>query len=119
MDIIWPAGTVGSRSIYVSLALYVFRCQREKLTGYNECFQNTVHLIPASTSRLVPDLYHVVLHIMIIINQESDSVRHLLEQAGLRKEPLQKKDGQFHIQCKKESVDPQLNEIRDAIGDVI
>lgn len=34
--------------------------------------------------------------------QSSDSIRHLLEQAGLRIETLQEKDGQFHIQCKKE-----------------
>ena len=34
--------------------------------------------------------------------QSSDSIIHLLEQAGLSIESLQKKDGQFHIQCKKE-----------------
>ena len=34
--------------------------------------------------------------------QSSDSIIHILEQAGLSIECLQKKDGQFHIQCKKE-----------------
>ena len=34
--------------------------------------------------------------------QSSDSIIHRLEQAGLSIECLQKKDGQFHIQCKKE-----------------
>ena len=33
--------------------------------------------------------------------QSSDSVRRLLESAGLRIESFQEKDGQFHIQCKK------------------
>ena len=46
----------------------IFGVSEKKLKGYNECFQNTVRLIPASTTRLVPDFYHVVLHIMIIIN---------------------------------------------------
>lgn len=34
--------------------------------------------------------------------QSSDSIIHLSEQAGLSIESLQKKDGHFHIQCKKE-----------------
>ena len=34
--------------------------------------------------------------------QSSDSIIHILEQAGLSIECFQKKDGQFHIQCKKE-----------------
>lgn len=33
--------------------------------------------------------------------QSSDSIVHLLENAGLRIESLQEKDGQFHIQCRK------------------
>ena len=34
--------------------------------------------------------------------QSSDSIIHILEQAGFSIEYIQKKDGQFHIQCKKE-----------------
>ena len=34
--------------------------------------------------------------------QSSDSIIHILEQEGFSIEYFQKKDGQFHIQCKKE-----------------
>ena len=36
--------------------------------------------------------------------QSSDSIVHLLESAGLRIESLQEKDGQFHIQCRKDKI---------------
>ena len=36
--------------------------------------------------------------------QSSESVVHLLESAGLRIESLQEKDGQFHIQCRKDKI---------------
>ena len=36
--------------------------------------------------------------------QSSDSIVHLLENAGLRIESLQEKDGQFHIQCRKDKI---------------
>ena len=39
-----------------------------KLKGYNECFEGTLRLIPASETRLIPDLYHIVLHILILLN---------------------------------------------------
>ena len=32
------------------------------------CFAETVHIVPASDKRLVPDLYHIVLHILILAN---------------------------------------------------
>ncbi len=43
----------------------IFGVCEEKLRGYNACFQNTLHLIPASKTRLVPDFYHIVLHVLI------------------------------------------------------
>lgn len=46
----------------------IFGVSEEKLKGYNECFQNTVHIVPASEKRLIPDLYHIVLHSLILMN---------------------------------------------------
>ena len=46
----------------------IFGVSQEKLCGYNACFQNTLHLIPASTKRLVPDFYHMVLHLLIAVS---------------------------------------------------
>ena len=44
----------------------IFGVSEEKLRSYNACFQNTLHIIPASNTRLVPDFYHIVLHLLII-----------------------------------------------------
>ena len=46
----------------------LFGASREKLDGYNRCFQNTLRILPASGTRLVPDLYHIVLHVLILLN---------------------------------------------------
>ncbi len=40
----------------------------EKLRGYNTCFRGTLRLFPVSETRLVPDLYHIVLHVLIAAN---------------------------------------------------
>lgn len=45
-----------------------FGCSERKLKGYNECFKDTVRLIPMSETRLIPDLYHIVLHLLILSN---------------------------------------------------
>ena len=39
-----------------------------KLKGYNDCFRNTVRIFPMSETRLVPDLYHIVQHVLILLN---------------------------------------------------
>ena len=39
-----------------------------KLKGYNDCFRNTIRIFPMSETRLVPDLYHIVLHTLILLN---------------------------------------------------
>ena len=44
----------------------IFGASRKKLLGYNDCFRDTVHLIPMSDKRLIPDLYHIILHILIL-----------------------------------------------------
>ena len=46
----------------------IFGASERKLKGYNECFKDTVRLVPMSENRLIPDLYHIVLHILILSN---------------------------------------------------
>ena len=46
----------------------IFGCSEKKLTGYNECFRDSVRIFPASDKRLIPDLYHMVLHLLILLN---------------------------------------------------
>lgn len=46
----------------------IFGTSTKKLEGYNKCFEGTVKLFPVSKTRLVPDLYHIVLHILIAID---------------------------------------------------
>lgn len=46
----------------------IFGASEGKLKGYNECFKNTVRLIPMSDKRLIPDLYHIILHTLILLN---------------------------------------------------
>lgn len=46
----------------------IFGASERKLAGYNDCFRNTVRLFPMSETRLVPDLYHILLHILILVN---------------------------------------------------
>lgn len=46
----------------------VFGAGPEKIRGYNDCFRDTVRLFPMSEKRLIPDLYHIVLHVLILIN---------------------------------------------------
>lgn len=43
----------------------IFGVSDRKLKGYNECFEGTVKLFPISETRLIPDLYHIVLHFLI------------------------------------------------------
>ena len=46
----------------------VFGASEKKLKGYNDCFRNTVHIIPLSETKLIPDLYHMILHLLILLN---------------------------------------------------
>ena len=46
----------------------IFGASEQKLKGYNSAFRDTVRIFPASDTRLVPDLYHIVLHILIVLN---------------------------------------------------
>ena len=46
----------------------IFGASERKLQGYNECFKDSIRFFPMSEKRLIPDLYHIVLHILILIN---------------------------------------------------
>lgn len=46
----------------------IFGASEKKRKGYNQCFQGTVKLFPVNETRLVPDLYHIVLHVLIAID---------------------------------------------------
>lgn len=69
---------IGKWVLFVELALWlieqffcheyftIFGSSSKKLRGYNECFDGTVKLFPVSETHLVPDLYHIVLHLLIL-----------------------------------------------------
>lgn len=44
----------------------IFGVAEQRLAGYNRFFANTYHIIPSSDKILIPDLYHIVLHIFIL-----------------------------------------------------
>lgn len=46
----------------------IFGANEKKLKGYNDCFKGTVRLVPEHEKRIVPDLYHIILHLLIILN---------------------------------------------------
>ena len=56
------------RSVFCHWYYTIFGASEKKLKGYNDCFKNTVRLIPASEIRLIPDLYHMILHLLILLN---------------------------------------------------
>lgn len=43
----------------------LFGASPQKLAGYQQCFANTVKLFAPSSTRLIPDLYHIILHLLI------------------------------------------------------
>ena len=46
----------------------IFGASERKLQGYNDCFRGTVRIFPMSDTRLIPDMYHIVLHLLILLN---------------------------------------------------
>lgn len=46
----------------------IFGASERKLKGYNDCFRDAVRIFPMSDKRLIPDLYHIVLHLLILLN---------------------------------------------------
>ena len=49
-------------------AFTIFGASERKLRGYNDCFRDAVRIFPMSDKRLIPDLYHIVLHLLILVN---------------------------------------------------
>jgi hypothetical protein len=58
---IWAAIQFSSHWLYT-----LFGATSEKVAGYNQFFANTWHIIPASPTVVVPDFYHLVLHLLIV-----------------------------------------------------
>ena len=46
----------------------IFGASERKLQGYNDCFRDTVHLVPLNEKRIIPDLYHMIQHLLILLN---------------------------------------------------
>ena len=47
----------------------LFGASEKKLRGYNECFRDAIHFFPAGADRVVPDLYPILLHVLIAVNR--------------------------------------------------
>lgn len=45
-----------------------FGASPQKINGYNKCFEGTFRIIPRREDKLIPDFYHIVLHILITVN---------------------------------------------------
>lgn len=45
----------------------IFGATTQKIADYNTFFKNTYHIISPSNSIIIPDLYHIVLHILILL----------------------------------------------------
>lgn len=46
----------------------IFGATPEKIQGYNRCFEGSLCIVPRREDRLIPDFYHIVLHILIALN---------------------------------------------------
>ena len=46
----------------------IFGATPEKIRGYNRCFEGSLCIVPRREDRLIPDFYHIVLHILIALN---------------------------------------------------
>lgn len=46
----------------------IFGATPEKIRGYNRCFEGSLCIVPRREDRMIPDFYHIVLHILIALN---------------------------------------------------
>lgn len=46
----------------------IFGATPEKIRGYNRCFEGSLCIVPRQEDRLIPDFYHIVLHVLIVLN---------------------------------------------------
>ena len=49
-------------------AFTLFGASAAKVKGYNESFKNTLRVIPKSDTHVIPDLYHMILHTLILLS---------------------------------------------------
>lgn len=47
----------------------LFGASGKKLRGYNECFRDAIHFFPAGADHVVPDLYPILLRVLIAVNR--------------------------------------------------
>lgn len=47
----------------------LFGASEKKLCGHNECFRDAIHFFPAGADRVVPDLYPILLRVLIAVNR--------------------------------------------------
>ena len=73
----YPAGRwilLGILSLWLAVQFFchwyytIFGASERKLKGYNDCFRGAARIFPMSDKRLVPDLYHIILHVLILVN---------------------------------------------------
>ena len=46
----------------------IWGATQKKIDGYNQCFDGSLCVVPRKSDRLIPDFYHIVLHLFIAIN---------------------------------------------------
>ena len=46
----------------------IFGASQSKLNMYNNIYSETYHIVSRSETTIVPDLYHIILHILIVIS---------------------------------------------------
>lgn len=46
----------------------LFGASDKKIISYNQFFKDTYHIIASSDTMIIPDFYHLVLHILILVN---------------------------------------------------
>lgn len=45
----------------------IFGATTKKIKSYNSCFKDTIHIFSPSEARIIPDLYHMILHSIITL----------------------------------------------------
>ncbi|WIV11552.1 hypothetical protein [Proteiniborus sp. MB09-C3] len=47
---------------------YFFGATEKKIKGYNDCFKNTVKVLQTFEKRIIPDLYHILLSMVVALD---------------------------------------------------
>jgi len=46
----------------------IFGATSMEIKGYNKAFGSMYHIMPTSDIKIVPDAYHIILHILLVLN---------------------------------------------------